>query len=205
MRRDRMIEHSHFLLDGITDTDVDESIEYMKLIQQRTKASIDQLDAELSSSWANAYNTSYIRTAGLGTALTLIDEPEEKCPPPIHLIECKGNRHHMPHDTPFNLIEAWREWLTEDEEKSSMLPFLSMPTITYIINHVPLYSPTSELHKTINRSLIRGATAFATANEELEKLFERRDALAAQYNAAVFGTIAATTGGDDDGTSQIAG
>lgn len=200
-----MIEHSHFLLDGITDADVDEAIAYMKLIQQRTKATIDQLDAELSSSWANAYNTSYIRTAGLGTALTLIDDPEERRPTPIHLIECKGDRHHMPYDTPSNLVEAWREWLTEDEEKSPMIPFLSMPTTSYIIRHVPVYSPVNALHRTVNESLIRGEAKFAEANEQLERLFERRDALANQYNAAVFGEITATTGGDDDGTSQISG
>lgn len=200
-----MIERSHYLLDGITDADVDEAIAYMKFIQQRTKASIDQIDAELLSSWANAYNTSYIRTAGLGTALTLIDDPEEKQPTPVHLIECKGDRHHMPHNAPFNLIEAWKEWLTEDEEKSSMFPLITIPLTSYIIRYVPIYAPVNEPHKAINRSLLRGATAFATANEELEALFERRDALANQYNAAVFGEIAATIGDNDDGTSQIAG
>lgn len=200
-----MIERTHFLLEGITNANVDETIEYMKLIQQRTRASIDQIDAELSSSQANAYNTSYIRTAGLGTAIALIDDPEEKHPVPLHLVECQSDRHILPSDTPFNLIEAWREWLTEKKDESSVTPFLSNFYTEYIIRHIPVYTPVNALHRTINESLIRGAGKFAEATSEIERLFERRDALAAQYNAAVFGGIAATIRDGDDGTSEIDG
>lgn len=202
-----MIEQTHTLLPGIASEDVDGILGQMKLIQQRTQASIDQLLAELEGSWANVYTTQYIKTAGAATALTLMDDPEEPEPVPIHLVECPTPRHRLPPGVPKILVDAWRPYLDENEDEDGMglMALVGGSAKAWTIRKVPLYTPTNAFHESLNNALIMGEERFREATLELDRVFEKRDSLARQYNAALFGSLAITAEDDDDGSSQVTG
>ena len=202
-----MIDQKHNLLDDISDEDVESALTLMDLFRKRANAQIDQLLAELSESWANAYTTKYIKTAGLGTTLAIMDNPDETYPTPVHLVECPTPRHRLPAGVPKVLVEAWRPWMDEDEdgESSPMMALIGGSSKSWIIRKVPIYAPVDAFHRAVNAALVEGQDRFREAALELDRVFEKLDSLARQHNAALFGSLAITTSENDDGSSEITG